>query len=669
MRLERLHHRLVVGMSLAGVLAAWGGGVLIPPVAGVGALALGGTLLWRPSEPRPWLERTLVAVVAVLTVRAAYIVVVDPENRLPGMVDVLLALLVAEAWKPAGRRSDIRLYVISFSLLLAATVYRPGLAFAVAFVAYVVLSTVALMLGHLMRETHRHGGGRVTVGRGFLLGTGALSMVTLLFSVGVFLAFPRVSRSWASGGPSFASQIAGFADRVSLGEHGATIRANPEVVLRVEFPDGRPEAPGALHWRGRSYDRFDGVRWHHSGELPAGEPTLARYRRREGTRLEQEVYGSLLESRVLFALHPLVDVDAENRIRPYLDRAGDVRFYGSIPPRYRAISVAGRPTAAALRSGGEGDGVRDRAPARAFYLQLPQLSPRVATLADSLTAGLETRYDRARAIEAWLQRLEYTRELPTTPAETGIEHFLFQRRAGHCEYFSTAMVLLLRSVGVPARNVNGFLGGQWNGVGDHLAVTQNEAHSWVEVWHPGFGWVTHDPTPAAGAGVAGDDRAWFWPGRILLDGLRHRWSKWVLDYSLMEQEGLFRRAARILDPEDGRDRGDTGERQVPQWVVWLALAAGAAAVIGLALGRTDWSPATRLYLELRRRYDRRGFDHIPRGAPLRFAEAVQSAPGGRAAAAAARRYVRLRFGGVDAREEVEALRAELRTARRALRRG
>jgi transglutaminase-like putative cysteine protease len=663
-KLERLHHRLVVGMGLAGVLAGWGG-VLLPPVALAGAVALAGTLAWRPTARRRWIETVFVAVVVLLTLRAGYVVVVDPETRLLAMVDVLLALLVAEAWKPAGRASDIRLYVLSFALLLAATVYRPGLAFAVAFVAYVVLSTVALMLGHLLRQTGRHGARRVSVGRGFLLGTGALSMITLLISVGVFLAFPRVSRGWAQGGPSFASRIAGFADRVSLGEHGATIRSNPEVVLRVEFPEGPPDRFDALHWRGRSYDRFDGVRWYHSADLPAAEPTLARYRRWEGPRLEQEVYGSLLESRVLFALHPLVDVDVHNRVRPYLDGAGDARFYGAMPPRYRAVSVRGGPPPDALRDAGT-QRFRDDAPARPFYLQLPELAPRVAALADSLTAGARSRHDRARAIEGWLRGLEYTRELPATAAETGIEHFLFERRAGHCEYFSTAMVVLLRSIGVPARNVNGFLGGQWNGVGDHLAVTQNEAHSWVEVWHPGFGWVTYDPTPAGGTGVAAGDQAWFWPGRILLDGLRHRWSKWVLDYSLAEQEGLFRRAADVLDPGD-RD-AETGERQVPQWLVWLALVAGAALVAGL-LARRGRSPATRLYLALRRRYDRRGFDHIPRSAPLRFADAVEGTPGGRAAAAAARRYVRVRFGGVDSPEELAALRSELRAASRALRRG
>lgn len=667
--LERLHHRLVVGMGLAGVAAAWGGGVLSPVMAVVGAPALGATLLRRPARERPRVEWAFIGVALLLAARAGYIVLVHPEDRLGGMVDVLLALLVGEAWKSPGRANDIRLYVLSFALLLASTVYRPGLVFAISFVAYVVLSTVALMVGHLRRKIARYGAREVQVGRGFLLGTGGLSVITLFISVAVFLAFPRVTRSWAQGGPVFATRLAGFADEISLGDHGATLQSNPETVLRVEFPGGRPEDPAAFHWRGRSYDRFDGVHWLHSPDLPQRERGPERYRRWSGPRLRQEIYGSLLHSRVLFALHPLVDVDAHSRIRPYIDRAGDVRFFGAVAPRYAAESVAEPPALSELRDAAVRVGLRDPAPAGRYYLQLPALSPRVPALADSLTAGQATRADSARAIQDWLRGFEYTRELPATAAQTGIEYFLFQRRAGHCEYFSTAMVVLLRSVGIAARNVNGFLGGQWNEVGGHLAVTQNEAHSWVEVWHPGYGWVMYDPTPSAGPGVASADEPWFWPGRMLLDGLRHRWSKWVLDYDLANQEGLLRRAASALE-RDSSDSDGKPDGALAGWLLGLAVALGVAGVAWLALSaRRSRPPETRLYLRLRRAYTGHGFDHIPRGAPLHFAAAVEAAgtPGAREAAAVARRYVRLRFGATaPTADQLDAMRGGLRAARRAL---
>src|SRR5690606_29937901 len=195
---------------------------------------------------------------------------------------------------------------------------------------------------------------------------------------------------------------------------------------------------------------------------------------------------------------------------------------------------------------------RGYVPADRFYLQIPRLDPRIVELADSLTEGLDNRYDRAVAIERYLRTFGYTRDLPATRAETTLEHFLFERREGHCEYFSTAMVVLLRAVGIHARNVNGFMGGQWSQFGDYLVVTQNEAHSWVEVWFPGYGWVTFDPTPPGGPGTEAAT-SWMWPGRIFFDGLQHRWNKWVLDYDMDSQLGIFSGLfeERQLEPIEG----------------------------------------------------------------------------------------------------------------------
>jgi len=105
-----------------------------------------------------------------------------------------------------------------------------------------------------------------------------------------------------------------------------------------------------------------------------------------------------------------------------------------------------------------------------------------------------------------------------------IHFFLFSRKRGHCEYFSSAMAIMLREVGVPTRNVNGFLGGEWNEYNDYIAVRAGDAHSWVEVYVRGVGWVTFDPTPSAsidrlgrgGSGVS--DRR-----RRQMDSLRFQW--------------------------------------------------------------------------------------------------------------------------------------------------
>ncbi len=668
MRLHRLHHRLAVGMALAALAALAGGAGLQPVVVLLAALGLVLALFWQPEEAVGRVLNRVFAVAALLLViRAGYLVAFRSDDRLLPMVDLLLLLLVAEALKPLERVNDVRLYILSFALLLASTVYRPGLLFGVAFVVYVALSTLTLMVGHLRRKTRRYGVRDLAIGRRFLLGTGALSVVTLAVSAVLFLAFPRVSRGWMPGGRGFATSIAGFSDEVSLGAHGATIRSNPQIVLRVEFPDGPPGNPGGLHWRGRSYDRFDGVRWTRSDDLPNSAPGPDWYRRRwAGTPVRQEIFASLLDTRVLFGLHPVLDVRARSRIRPVMDAAGDLRFFGNVPPRYVVESYADGPGPDALRAAPS-----RRAPASRYYLQLPALSPRVFELADSLTAGVDTRYDHVRAVEAWLRGFAYTRELPATAREATLEHFLFERQAGHCEYFSTAMAVLLRAVGIPARNVNGFLGGEWNGVGDYLAVTQNQAHSWVEVWFPDHGWIAFDPTPSGDAAVAGGALLWFWPGRFLLDGLQHRWNKWVLEYSLSDQLRILRTTSGLFDG-GARPSDDESNGGLPGWLAWSLAAVGAAAVVWvLATARPRRArPETRLYLGLRRLYARAGFDPGPAGAPLRFIRGLGrvNAPGAAAATSLVNRYLEARFGGVPlAEDDVQAMKQELQEVRQALR--
>lgn len=669
MTLEPLHRRLAVGMALAALVAFAGGAGVEPLSAGLAAAGLILAFFW---QPRPTLsdrlDRAWLAGAAVLSVRAVWHVVVVGDDIVVPIVDLLFLLMVGEALRSDEGKSDPRLYALSFALLLAATAYRPGVLFASAFVAYVVLATLALTVGHLRREAEVRGTPEPRLGRPFFVATLGVSLVTLLVSGFVFMAFPRVPRGWAGRGPEALSTMAGFGDQVALDAFGAEIGANPQVVLRVEFPDGPPRAFSSLHWKGRTYDHFDGVRWSRSPLLSPAAPSEELYMSRWATPLlRYRVFAAPLEERVIFGLHPLIDVRPTTAIRPVLLNSGDYAYWGGAAPAYEALSLARQPPPPALRAASEGP-----APAARFYLQLPPMSLRVAHLADSLTAGAATRYDRAVAIQRWLQtEFRYTTRLPATRAETGLEHFLFERRAGHCEYFSTAMVVLLRNVGIASRNVNGFLGGDWNHFGDYLAVTQNNAHSWVEAWFPGLGWVTFDPTPAAAA----EGRAaasWSWPGRFMLDGLEHRWNKWVLDYDLGMQVSLFRAAGEAVR---GRSAEGAEEEVGFPWrgVVLGLLISGAllAAFHGARRRGEARPPLARGYLRLRRLYARSRVLSGPEArGPLAFMHSLEraDAPGLEPAGRVVDLYVRSRFAGETLGDDAvrEQARA-LRHARRALR--
>ena len=670
MRLQLLHRRLVVGMGLVALLAFAGGAGFEPTSAILAAIALILAFVWQPDhELSLRLEQFWLPLAGILVVRSLYHVFIVGDDVVIPVVDLLLLLLSAEALRSLDAPNDARLYALTFALLLASTAYRPGVLFALAFVSYIALATVALMVGHLHRQADARGGRELLLERKFLMGMAGLSGVTLMMSAVVFVAFPRFSRGWASRGDVLATSIAGFADQVSLGSHGSRIYPNPEIVLRVEFPDGRPANLGGLHWRGRSYDRFDGVRWSRTASLPPSLGMDRWYEAWNPDRIRQKIYAAPLNVRVLFALHPLLGVRSDNpRIQPLFDNAGDHIYWGSGSPSYEAVSVDGRPEPEALRAARSGF-----APARTHFTQLPRVSQRTRDLARSLTQGLDNNYDRAVAIEEFFHNeFGYTLDLPRSARQATLEYFLFDRREGHCEYFSTAMAVLLRTLGIHAREVNGFLGGQWNDFGQYLAVTQNEAHSWVEVWFPGYGWVPFDPTPA-GAGTSEALTSWLWPGRFLLDGLQHRWNKWILDYDQESQSGLLRRVSELFRrDEPGGQAIDGRLSRDPAAMFWGILMALAFAfgVYWMHRSSSDAGPETRLYLKLRDSCQRAGLVPGDGLAPLTLVDelARRRHPAYRPAHSLVTTYLRSRFGGQTLDDsDQEEMRIALTAVRRALR--
>jgi transglutaminase-like putative cysteine protease len=668
--LHLLHRRLAAALGLA-ALAAFisGAGIETPtPLIAAGALML--ALVWAPGAR---LQRVLDPVwrilALVLTARALYRIITSPEDVVLPMVDLLLVLLVSETMRERGAAGDTRVYSLSFALLVASCAYRPGFVFALSFIAYAALATVTLMVGHLIRKLSEHHARDVALDRWFLLRVAGLSGVMLALSAVFFVGFPRVSRNWVMRTTAQAASVVGFSDRVSLAEHGSRIQSNPEIVLRVEFPMGAPDDAGVLYWRGRSYDLFDGVAWHRSPTLPRSGSSPAIYGGRwPGRRVLQRIYAVPLEIPVLFGLHPILNVRPQSQLRALQDNVGDMWYFGTATPIYDVVSAIDLPAPEKLRLA-----VGSPLAAAEFYLQLPPLSDRIRALADSLTAGRATRYDAVLAVQNWLRtQFRYTLDLPATPREATLEHFLFRRRAGHCEYFSTALAILLRAEGIPARNVNGFLGGTWNEFGGFVTVSQNEAHSWVEVYFSGYGWIPFDATPAATADVAQIQNRWAGPFRSLIDGLEHRWNKWILEYNLEKQVSLFRRAT---EPFARRD--STGRLRVsPTLTRVLTYALGGAALV-LLLGTLfkhvrlrDMPPESQVYLKLRQTYARAGYELHRHDAPMKFVERLElaDAPGREAARRAIELYLRSRFGGEDIGAAGQReLREAANAARRALR--
>jgi hypothetical protein len=170
---------------------------------------------------------------------------------------------------------------------------------------------------------------------------------------------------------------------------------------------------------------------------------------------------------------------------------------------YTAVSEIAQPSPDELRRDSSTDYPEDLS---RRYLQLPvsrngssRIDRRIRDLAAQITQNQPTPFEKARAIESYLkQNYGYTLS-PNISADDPLAEFLFERRAGHCEYFATAMAVMLRTIGIPSRVVNGFQMGEYNDISDFYSVRQRDAHSWVEVYlGASRRWIEFDPTPAAG---------------------------------------------------------------------------------------------------------------------------------------------------------------------------
>ena len=183
---------------------------------------------------------------------------------------------------------------------------------------------------------------------------------------------------------------------------------------------------------------------------------------------------------------PSVDRPGEGRHQGYLvlDKTGSLfnPFHNVTKIRYQGVSLLPAVPPAELRLAS----AKYPAAIESEYLQLPPLDPRVKKLADDITAQDNNAYDKAANIERYLKtRYAYTLDLTGPRTSDPLANFLFSRRSGNCEYFASAMTVMLRAEGIPARYATGFLPGEFNDVGGDYIVRSSDAHTWVEAYFPG----------------------------------------------------------------------------------------------------------------------------------------------------------------------------------------
>lgn len=444
----------------------------------------------------------------------------------------LLALQSVKLLSVKKGRDWLQLYLLSFFSLIAATALSVEISTAVMLALYLIWGPWVLVLFHLHYIGGPPGKNREAPGpwpiwplfRQVAGMSGVLMLLTLFF----FVILPRFGTGymgdlWASG-----AATTGFSDRLSLGEIAA-IKKNSATAMRVRVD--RPDLLGkmALYWRGIALDRFDGQRWERSqtatvplrssgGSYFVDEPGGSG-----GRLVRQEILLEPTGSPALFFLGRAVSLSGG--LRTLLrDPLGNLRAVFPFPFQisYEVLSdLKGAP--------------KDDLTA-AEFLQLPALDSRIAQLAQRITEGMEGDLRKARALEGHL-RTQYRYSLEGLPVGSEpLSLFLFQARQGDCEYFSSALAIMLRQIGIPSRVVNGYLGGEWNSYGNYYLVQQSHAHSWVEAYFSGAGWVTLDATPSA---PAVRSLTFLAPVSDFVDFLRLRWYRYVINFGLQDQYALF----------------------------------------------------------------------------------------------------------------------------------
>lgn len=532
-------------------------------------------LAWRLESTKWQLSERLGLILVLLALPVFYIEWKLRSTYLAGselglgvgaLAHLMLLLSAVKLLQKKVDRDWVFLYLISFFAVLLAAGLSTSPLFLVSVIVYVFLA-VSTIIALEIRKSRRvilntqtrllipsdHGwlklskrrlASRYLESRRLPFASANLLLLIVALAVPIFFIVPRTGASSftrSRGGPA---GLIGFSERVTLGDIGR-LKQNTEVVMRARVEN--PESVRDLRWRGVALDSFDGRGWRRSSRANSYiEHRSNRNFFQLGTAeavqhlTVQTIFLEPIDTPTLFGAPRVVAINGSfPYIRQDSEDALSSRHHDYERITYKAISDTSKPAVDLLR--------RDFDPypgQYARYLELPNtLDPRIRELAGSILreAGARNRYDAAVALENYFQNEKnfgYTLEMQASGSDP-LSDFLFRVREGHCEYFATAMAVMLRTQGIASRLVNGFLRGRYNDAADVFTVTQSDAHSWVEIYFPQTDtWMTFDPTPAAGRQVSQSTGL---GGRLskYAEAIEMFWMQYVVGFNKQEQRDLL----------------------------------------------------------------------------------------------------------------------------------
>ncbi len=511
----------------------------------------------------------LTALMACFTLETYHKIPIHPPTKFPiWLIGLVILPLIYIIWKPpildltvwflifilltrfifkSELNDYLYGYLISIVCLLIGALFIQDMVFGLLFLSFYLVLCWCLIFYNMMVErvgTHcppsgfRQTGEHEATGFSLFVLSATMILASFLLTAVIFISFPRLGLGFLAL-DSKGEPVSGFSDQVELGEVGR-IKQNDSVVMRVEFrKNGQVyHPPSRILWRGVNLDYYDGRTWFSTlpparqVSNPQGQGAQLFTVRAPREMIVQDIYMESFNSPVVFTHGiPLKIEGTFNKIQMdqgYSLKALDKHIGAR---RYTIIADIGNPKTNYPHPVHFNS--NNIYPNR--FLQLPKSSARTLKLAKDLVDDSDPETTKARKILKYLKNnYGYSLDMKRKTHESALDEFLFVRKEGHCEYFASAMVVLLRMNGIPSRIINGFASTEWNDLGQYMVVRQAHAHSWVEAYTPNLGWQVYDPTPPDPTAISDS------PNMLArrLDLMRLNWQRYVIRYSMQDQTQL-----------------------------------------------------------------------------------------------------------------------------------
>lgn len=542
------------------------------------------------------------------------------ESLIASASRFLTILLALKLYDLKKNRDYLIVFLLVFFQILASAASTVSPVFFLILSLFVIGIIWAMIIFNIKKDLQDSAHGselpKMVFGLPFFFSIIAISAVSLVMTFMLFFILPRMGIGFFERKTANTLKVSGFSDRVDLGTIGP-VKQDSTIIMRVELKGKAPT--DILYFRGTVLDTYDGFSWNKKVKdntlIRRGYDGVFRLTKHNGRLLEQNILLEPLDTEVFFAASMPVFVDGMFS-SIWTDGTGSMHLPS--PPysriEYKAWSAVNAPIPDKFVKAQYAD---------ASYLNSSKEGKKIIELASDITKGLSTDEEKAVSIEKYLRsNYKYTLNPAQGKGESPLEDFLFYSKEGYCEHYATAMTIMLRALNIPSRLVTGFVQGEWNSYGNYFIIRQQDAHSWVEAYIDGKGWVRFDPTPPSGIASLNKPMA----VTLYLDMLRWKWNRYVIHYSFTDQQKLAKtvegRSKNIF--EKLRSSFNIQKPKGAQYLlsvlaVIIAIALTTAVfwkLIGLKSKKAKTPP---FYIETLKVLKRKGISRAPQETPLEFA--------------------------------------------------